>query len=212
MFRRKVVLGSAAFVLITVFVVQSLWGAAGRVLPVQRPERSANAGRVQRDPQQTREQIQKMMVQRMKTQLEIDDEKWQTVQPLLEKVVQLTGQLESRSLGGTYAVAGGLSGRRMAASERGGPAGQPEPGQTLPGRQEQTTAGEKTDLQKATDELQGLLRGGTAESAAIQTKLTAYRNAKNKVKEELAKAQADLKAQMTTPKQEATLVLAGLLN
>ncbi|MBN2270453.1 MAG: hypothetical protein JXN61_07560 [Sedimentisphaerales bacterium] len=212
MFKTKVILGSAAFVLLTVFVGQSLRGAAGRVRPVQRPDRSANISRVQRDPQQTREQAQKMMVARMKTQLEIDDAKWETVQPLLEKVVRLTGQLESRSLGGVYAVAGGLSRRGAAVGERGGPAGQPEPGQNLPGRSEQTATGEKTDLQKAADELQELLRSGTGESAAIKTALAAYRSAKNKVKEELAKAQADLKAQMTTPKQEATLVLAGLLN
>jgi len=191
---------------------QSLWGAAGRVRPVQRPERSANISRVQRNPQQTREQAQKMMVERMKTQLEIDDAKWQTVQPLLEKVVRLTGQLESRSLGGVYAVAGGLSRRGAATGERGGPAGQPAPGENTPARQEQATAGEKTDLQKAGDELQELLRSGTPDSVAIKTALATYRSAKNKVKEELVKAQADLKAQMTTPKQEATLVLAGLLN
>jgi len=217
MLKRKVVLGLAAFVLITVLVGQSLFGAGGRggrrsQRGTQRPQRGGNTSLMQRNPQQMREQMQKMMVQRMKTQLEIDDEKWQTVQPLLEKVVQLNGQLNSPSLVGMYGMPGGFGGRGMAPGGRGGPGMQPGQQRNRPGRQDQTTKREKTDLEKATDELQQLLRSNTVEADEIKTKLAAYRDAKNKIKEDLAKAQEDLKAQITTPKQEASLVLMGLLN
>jgi len=220
MFSRKVVFGLAAFVVITVLVGQSLFGAGGvgvqrpqrGVQRPQRPQRPGETGRVQRDPQQMREQMQRMMVQRMKRQLEIADEKWETVQPLLEKVVQLNAQLNSGALGGMYGMLGGFGGRGMGAGGRGDPGMQAGQGRNRPVGEGQTTERGKTDLQKAADELQGLLRSFTAESDAIAAKLAAYRNAKNKVKEDLAKAQGALKAQITTPKQEARLVLMGLLN
>ncbi len=85
-------------------------------------------------------------------------------------------------------------------------------GRNRPVGEGQTSEQKKTDLQKATDELQELLRSRTAESDAIATKLTAFRSAKKKAQGDLAKAQGDLKAQITTPKQEARLVLMGLLN
>jgi len=229
MFSRKVVLGLAAFVVITVLVGQSLFGAGGvggqrpqrgvqrpQSGGGQRPQRGVETGRGQRDPQQMREQMQKMIVQRMKTQLEIDDEKWKTVQPLLEKVMKLNGQLNSGAPGGMYGMPGGrgmaVGGRGMGVGGREGPGMQAGQGRNRPVGEGQTTELKKTDMQKATEELQGLLRSGSAESDAIAAKLAAYRNAKNKVKGDLAKAQGDLKAQMTTPKQEARLVLMGLLD
>jgi len=223
MFSRRLVFGLAAFVVVTVLVGQSLLGAGGR--GGQRPQREGvqrpgrvggqrpgrvETGRGQRDPQQMREQMQKMMVQRMKTQLAISDEKWVTVQPLLEKVMQLNGQLNSGMAGGMYGMPGGFGGRGMGPGGRGGPGMQPGQGRNQP--EGQATGQKKSDLQNATDELQALLRNRTAESAAIATKLAAYRSAKNKVKGDLAKVQGDLKAQMTTPKQEARLVLMGLLD
>ena len=224
MFSRKVVLGLVGFVLITVLLGESLLGAGGvggqrpprgaqpSQRGAQRPQRGGTSGRVQRDPQQMRDQMQKMMIQRMKRQLEIDDEKWETVQPLLEKVVKLNSQLNSSTSGGVYGMAGGFGGRGMGPGGRGGLGMQPGQGRNRPVREGQTSEREMSDLQKAADELQELLRSATAEPDAIAAKLAVYRNAKNKVKGDLAKAQGDLKAQMTTPTQEARLVLMGLLN
>jgi hypothetical protein len=219
MFKRKVVIGLASFVLITVLVGQSLSGAAGR--GGQRPQRDAvqrggNTGRVQRDPRQMQKQMQNMMVQRMKAQLEIDDEKWETVKPLLENVLQLDGQLNSGTAMGRLGMPGGMGGRGMGQGGpggRGGPGVQPGQGRNRPVVEGQaTTEGEKTALEKAGEELQELLKSSTAESAAIETKLAAYREAKTAVKGALAKAKEALKAQMTTPKQQATLALANMLD
>jgi len=178
---------------------------------------------VQRDPRQMEQQMRNMMVQRMKTQLEIDDEKWETVKPLLENVLQLDAQLNSGTAMGRLGMPGGMGGRGMGAGGRGmgqggqggrGSSGmQPGQGRNRPAVEGQaTTEGEKTDLEKADEELQELVKSSTAESDAIETKLAAYREAKTAVKEALAKAKEALKAQMTTPKQQAILALANMLD
>jgi Spy/CpxP family protein refolding chaperone len=66
-------------------------------------------------------------------------------------------------------------------------------------------------VEKAAQELQELLAGESPNTDQIKAKLTAYRTVKEKAKKDLAKAQQDLK-QIVTVKQEATLVLMGLLN
>jgi len=161
-----------------------------------------------------------MMVQRMKAQLKIDDEKWETVKPLLENVLQLDAQLNSGTALERLGMPGGmggrgmaLGGRGMAPGGRGGPGMQPGQGRNRPAVEGQaTTEGEKTDLEKVGEELQELVKSSTAESDAIETKLAAYREAKTAVKGALATAKEALKAQMTTPKQQAILVLANMLD
>jgi len=210
MSKRRIVFGLAAFVLITVLVGQSLSESGDR--GGQRPQRGGQQAQpggqqpqrggerpgrgqtMQRNP----EQMQEMMLERMKTQLQVTDEKWTTVKPLLKNVSSLNAQLNTRSRGGM--AFGSRGGRGETASgSRGGT--EPRPATDTP----------KTDVEKAADELQTLLRTEAPDADQIKTKLAALRIAKDKVKKDLAKAETDLKAQLT-PKQEATLVLMGQLN
>ena len=133
------------------------------------------------------------MLERMKTRLKVTDEKWTAVKPLLKKLGTLKAQLNPRSRGGMmYAGRGGRGDR--------GPRGT-----------EPTKEPKKTGVEKAADELQTLLRAKDPDAGQIKTKLAALRSAKEKVKKDLAKAEADLKAKLTV-EQEANLVLMGQLN
>jgi hypothetical protein len=60
------------------------------------------------------------------------------------------------------------------------------------------------------DELRQLLNGGTATPEQIKAKLTTLRQSRDALKQELAQARAQLQ-QVLTVKQEATLVLTGIL-
>jgi Spy/CpxP family protein refolding chaperone len=59
--------------------------------------------------------------------------------------------------------------------------------------------------------LQTTLDNKDAKPEEIKAKLTALRDARNKAKEDLTKAQADLK-ELLTQRQEAVLVNMGLLD
>ena len=231
MFRKKVIIAVAAFVLIAVLVGQSLSaggvrsGRTGGQRPqrgAERPPRGADQRQMmQRNPQEMQERMQTMMIERMKRQLQIEDDKWVTVKPLLENVMKLNGQLNPSARGGMFggfggAGAMGMGGRGgMSAGGRGGAGagagGRGGQGQTRPGATTGTAKAEKTGLQKAVEDLQGLLRSQDAKDDDITAKVTAVRAAKTKLKADLAKAQDALKAQMNV-KQEANLVIMGLLN
>lgn len=213
MLRKKVIIAVASFALITLLVGQSLSGGQRPQRGGDRPQRGAERPQrggerpqrggdqrqmMQRDPQAMQARMQQMMVERMKRQLQIEDDKWETVKPLLENVMKLNNQLNPSARGGMFGGFGGRGG--MGAGGRTRPGGAAEPAKT-----------EKTDLQKAVDELQEIVRSENAEDDSIKAKLTAVRTAKAKVKTDLAKAQETLKAQMTV-KQEANLVIMGLLN
>ena len=66
-------------------------------------------------------------------------------------------------------------------------------------------------VETAADVLQKVLESESAKPEEIKAKLTGLRAAREKAKQDLAKAQQDLK-QILTVKQEATLVLGGILN
>ncbi len=66
------------------------------------------------------------------------------------------------------------------------------------------------DLKQAALDLQDLLRNERAPTDQIKAKLTAYRAAKQKAEQALASARASLR-EILTPRQEALLVLNGLL-
>ena len=68
-----------------------------------------------------------------------------------------------------------------------------------------------TAVQKATQELQQLLRGDAPNAEEIKAKLAALRQAKEAAKQDLAKAQAELKQGLSI-EQEARLVIMGYLN
>ena len=66
-------------------------------------------------------------------------------------------------------------------------------------------------MQRSADELRQLLNGSGATPEQIKTKLAALRQARETHKKALAQARAQLQ-QVLTVKQEAQLVLMGLLN
>jgi Spy/CpxP family protein refolding chaperone len=71
--------------------------------------------------------------------------------------------------------------------------------------------GEQSEIQKATAALRTLTQDDASSMDDIKAKLADLRKAKDKAKEELAKAQAELKKNVDA-RQEAKLVLMGLLN
>jgi hypothetical protein len=146
-------------------------------------------GRGNFDPAQMRQ----TRIERTKQALGATDEEWQALGPMVEKVQELSGQLSSRGMGMRGA------GRGRGGDQGGGPPGSPAAQQP------------QTPLQKAEAALQETLANASAANADITAKLTALRDAREKVKQELAVAQDELR-KVITLRQEAQLVLMGLLN
>jgi hypothetical protein len=132
--------------------------------------------------------MQQRMADRMKEQLGASDDEWKIIGPRLTKVMTLS--MQSRG-GGMMGMFGGR-GRGGPGGDRGG----------NPDRQ-------LTGVAKVTDELRTLLEGSPS-ADQIKAKLTALRQAREKSKQELAKAQQSLK-QVLSLKQEAQLVLMDML-
>lgn len=145
------------------------------------------------------ERMQQMMQQRMQEQLGATAEEWKVLGPRVMKVMNLSRQVNTGA-GGMFRM--GMAGRRGGA--QGGPEG---PG----GRRGPMGQGEPTAVDTASEALQTALENTAATPDEIKTKLTALRAAKEKAKAELATAQQELK-QVLTLRQEAQLVLMGMLN
>jgi Spy/CpxP family protein refolding chaperone len=128
------------------------------------------------------------MLDRIKENLGATDEEWQAIQPRVEAVQALLRQVRPTMMGG-----------RMF-----GRGGQPPAPPAGPG------APELTETEKATQALQAVLDNTQSKPEDIKQALTAYREARDKAKQELAKAQEELR-KIVTPRQEARLVLLGLL-
>jgi hypothetical protein len=181
MFRRRVVLGLVACLLAVLIVGQTLSQTA------QRGQRGGmqNSQRPQMQRRQfDPEQMQRMMEQRMQRQLGASDEEWKTVGPSVMKVSQLNREVSG--MGGMFGARRGMGGRQGANAQ-------------------------PTELEKATEQLQTLLRNESAKPEDIEKQLTAYRTAKEKVKKELVAEQKKLEKQVTV-RQKAQLVLMGLLD
>ncbi len=69
----------------------------------------------------------------------------------------------------------------------------------------------RVQIGKSTEELRKVLDNKDAKSDEIKAKLTALREAREKTKQELAKAQQELRGGLNV-RQEAQLVLMGLLD
>jgi hypothetical protein len=143
-------------------------------------------------------QFRQRMEDGIKEQLGTTDDEWKAIQPKLDKVLEL--QFQSR-MGGMRGMFGGRGGR-------GGQGGQGAQGGAA------TAAGTPTTptnpVAAATTDLRNVLDNKDAKPEEIKAKLTALRDARAKSKEELTKAQADLK-ELLTQRQEAVLVNMGML-
>jgi hypothetical protein len=159
---------------------------------------------MQRDPAQ----MQRMMTERMKEPLGASDEEWKIIQPRLQKVMNLSRQVSGRGRGMMmYGGPGGFGGRGQTM----GPGGRGQTGgqRTRPGTGRMQR--EPSAVEKATQDLQEVLRGKTAKPEQIKAKLAALRTTKEKAKKDLVIAQKELKQKLTV-KQEAILVLSGYLD
>jgi peptidoglycan hydrolase CwlO-like protein len=141
-----------------------------------------------------REEMQRMMAERLKETLEVSDEEWTVFEPRITKVLTLSQQ------------SGGFGGMGMMMRGRRGGFG---PG--APGGDAQAQQQELTPVEKSTQELQTLLDNKDAKPEEIKAKLTTYRDAREKARQELVKAQKELR-EIVSVRQEAQLVLMGLLN
>ena len=146
------------------------------------------------------ERMRQMMEQRMQEMLGATDVEWKVLGPRVMKVQELSRQA---SAGGR----GMMFGRGM----RGGPGGPGGPGGRPSGRGPGGANRELTEVEKAQQNLQTTLDNTAATPDAIKKQLTILRTAREKSRQELAKAQQDLR-QVLTLRQEATLVLMGMLN
>lgn len=135
------------------------------------------------DPQQMQEQMQQRMLDNIREQLVVtNDADWNAIEPLITKVTQ--GRMESM-LGGMGAMRSLMGGRGGGFSGMGQPDSDAEA------------------LQKAIDD--------SVPTAQIKALMTKYRESRKRKDEELAKNREELR-QVLTPRQEAVLVLMGILN
>jgi hypothetical protein len=160
-----------------------------------RPERGARGERPNFDPAQMRAR----MMDNWKQQLGAGDDEWKVIEPRLTKVMELNRDAMSggRGMGGMFGMRGG----------RGGEAGPGGQRRQFPGQQDR----QPSAVEKATETLSATLENQSASAETIKQQLTALRAAREKAKNDLAVAQQDLR-QILTVRQEATLVLNGMLN
>ena len=140
-------------------------------------------GQRQRGQRMTPEEMRTRMATRMKEQLGVNDKEWTALQPKVEKVMQI--QRETR--GGGFG--GGRGGQGNAAD----------------------AAAPTNPVAIASSELQKLLENKDAAPEQIKARLTTLRDARVKAREDLVKAQAELK-ELLTVRQEAVLANMGMLD
>lgn len=139
--------------------------------------------------------MQQRMMEMMKTRLGASDDEWKIIEPRLTKVMEL--QRTAGNMGGMMRGMGGMFGRGGRRPD-------------VAGRQE-AQAAETDPVQKASDSLQETLDKTDASADEIKAKLQAFRDAREKAQQELAKARQDLRDVLTL-RQEAQLVLMGMLD
>jgi len=143
-----------------------------------------------------REQISQRIQATLRERLGASEEEWKVLWPRIEKVQQLQGQ--ARGGGARMAAFAGLRDRRGRQGTR-----EAQPAEAQPERQ-------RSEIEKKAEALQKLLDSGSADAATLQAALAEYRQARDKARKELAEAQKQLQ-ELCTVRQEATLVLMGLL-
>jgi hypothetical protein len=151
-------------------------------------------------------QMRQRMMDRMKEQLGADDAAWKVLEPRLTKVMDANRQAGG-GRGGMMGMMGGMRGQRGGQGGQGGADNGGAPAQ----RRGSGPGGEQTALDKAMTQLRTTLENSSASPDDIKKQLTAVRDAREKAKQELAAAQADLK-KILTVRQEAVLVEMGQLD
>jgi hypothetical protein len=147
------------------------------------------------DPQQIQGFLQKQMMANFREQLAItNDAEWNIIEARLAKVSKL-------KMGSMFSSGAGMMKMFRRGGDAGGGGGGGGGSRRFPGLGEPDP--DMEGLQKALD--------GEATSAQVKAALTKLRDARRQKQAELSKAQEDLRIVLTT-RQEATLVLAGMLD
>jgi Spy/CpxP family protein refolding chaperone len=131
------------------------------------------------------------MTEYMKEQLKAQDDEWRVIEPKLTKVVEA-----QRNARGGMGMMGGRRGQGGPGGGGGGPGG----GGNQPA----------TPLSTAQNELRTAIESDASSPEDIDKKLAAVRAARTDAQAKLEAARKDLK-EVLTPKQEAQLVLLGIL-
>ncbi len=130
-------------------------------------------------------QMRERMMNNVKEQMGVNEDEWKALAPKVEKVVTLQHELRSASGMGGFG---------------GGPGGRGEAGDQPP-----------TKLAQAQRDLRTALENKDTPAPDIAKRLADFREARDKVRAEFETAQKALKAGIT-PRQEAVLVMTGLLD
>lgn len=193
---------------IAVSVVAGVLALLGAGLCMAQPPQGGPGGfGGQFDPTQMRQR----MMDNWKQQLGADDEAWKVIEPRLTKVMELNRQtmMGGRGMFGMFGPRGMRSQRGgQGASQGQGPGGQQG---NRPARFPGDENREPTAVEKAQETLSATLENASASPDIIKEQLTTLRAARVKAQQELAAAQQDLR-QILTLRQEAVLVLSGMLN
>lgn len=121
--------------------------------------------------------------QHMKDGLGVTDEEWKVLQPRIEKIQTLNRQL----MAGVFGGRGGRGGRG--------------------GNDAQATS----DAEQKAEALRATLENKDSKPDEVALKLKDLRAAREKAKQDLVKAKAELR-EIVTPRQEAYLALRGILD
>ncbi len=165
-------------------------------------------GRGNFDPAQMRQQ----MMDRVKERLEItNDDEWKLVQVRIEKVTEARRQAGSGGGMGMMGMMGmGGRGNRQPPGANAPQGGAPQPADATAQAGRRGNRGFGPDPSPEAEALQKAI-DGKASAEELKTKLAAFREARKTKEAALEKAQQELRAVLTV-RQEATLVLSGLLN
>jgi hypothetical protein len=137
------------------------------------------------------------MEQRMREELEMTEDEWEVIGPMVREIGE-----KRRETMGMGRMMMGRGGRR---GGRGGPEGQPPQGPEARG-------GDNPDQPpSAADELNKVLENKDAPAAEIKAKLDAYRKERETKEAELKESRDKLR-KLVTQRQEARLVLMGILD
>jgi len=184
MFRRRVVFGLVACLLAVLIVGQTLSQPTQRgQAGGQRGGQRGGAQNAQRPQMQGRQFDPQQMQRMMEQRMQRQVGASDAEWKQIGPSVMKVSQLNRQVSGGGM---GGMFGRR-------GP------------------MGGRTELEKATQQLQTLLDNDSAKPADIEKQLAAYRTARAKVKTQLVAEQQKLQKQVTV-RQKAQLVLMGMLD
>jgi hypothetical protein len=176
---RNVIIALSSLLLISCLVLPLVAAAENepqRDKPRMGPEGGMQPGHM--PPQE----MQKIMLERIKKELAPTDPEWTLIEPPLKKVIMLSNEINPRGMG----MMDGRSGRIADQAEQ-------------------------SEFQKASIALREVTQKADSTPEEINAKLTVFRAAKEAAQKELTAAQDELR-KVVHVRQEAKLVLMGMLN